>query len=159
MHPCIGWRTHAPNKWLAPKAFKRNTKKRFRGCKECNDQAAETSAKYKAALSNSKARREAKENLFRSKTKTVVASLCYFISVEELETEEEAARMRAATALASAKLKYPGCIFSINVFGASTGSLGYSVQEEGRKNLTSRGYHVPPIVVPLNGAAGSSAGR
>ena len=157
MHPCPERKTHAAYKWLAPDAFKRNMKKRFRRCKECNERATDANAKYKAAWYNSKA--EAKENLFRSKTKTAVASLCYFTSVEELETEEEAARMRAATALASAKLKYPGCIFSINVFGASTGSLGYSVEEEGRKNLTRRGYLDPPIVVPVNGAAGSSADR
>ena len=145
-------------KWLAPDAFKRNTKKRFRACKNCNELRLEQAqVRHKGARSDLEA--EANANPGTTKTKTEVVTLCFFTSVEELEKEEEAARMRAATALASAKLKYPGCIFSINVFGASTGSLGYSVEEEGRKNLTRRGYLDPPIVVPVNGAAGSSADR
>ena len=158
MHPCSDNIAHAPYTWVAADGFKRNTKKRFRGCKECNEYCAKYQAKRKSAWRNTKAACEAKEILFRSKPKTVVAKLCY-VTVEELENEEAVARKRAATELASAKLKYPGCLFSINVFGASTGTIGFSVQEEGRANLTTRGTGDPAIVVPLPGAASSSADR
>ena len=131
--------------------------KRFRACKDCNEYTNESHVRLKAAQRNLEVK--AKANPSKKKTKKDVATLCFMTCVEELEKEEEAASMSAAKALASAQLKFPGRSFSINIFGASTGSLGYSVREEGRRNLTSRGYLDPPIVMPLNGAVGSSGDR
>jgi hypothetical protein len=47
----------------------------------------------------------------------------------------------------------PGVKYGCNVFGASTGSKGYSIIEEGYKSaLTTRGYGTPSIVMPDPGA-------
>ena len=44
--------------------------------------------------------------------------------------------------------------FTLSVFGASTGSAGYSVEEEGNvSGLTDRGYGTPCLAHPATGAA------
>ena len=46
-------------------------------------------------------------------------------------------------------MSYPGCMLSVNVYGASTGSVGYSIEQEGKNStLIERGYDVPAIVAP-----------
>ena len=51
------------------------------------------------------------------------------------------------------RLAYTGG-FTLSVFGASTGSAGYSVEEEGNvSGLTDRGYGTPCLAHPATGAA------
>ena len=48
-----------------------------------------------------------------------------------------------------ARAKFPGRVLSVNIFGASTGSIGFSIVQEGAtSSLTERGYDIPATVAP-----------
>ena len=156
-HPCVSRRTHPPNKWLPAGDFKRNTKKRFLQCKDCSAYGNKAVIRFREAKLIEQEETEVEAS--KKKTKEDVAFLCHMPRVEELEKEEAAAIKSAEKVLAAARHEFPGRIFSINVFGASTGTHGFSVQEEGLLNLSGRGRSDPAIVAPLDEAAGSSRDR
>ena len=68
------------------------------------------------------------------------------LSVAAKEGNATKAKAKFDSLYKQAQLAYPKREFSINVFRASTGSLNYSIQEEGRSSaLTDRGNGVPSI--------------
>lgn len=83
----------------------------------------------------------------------------------DLDLTDEAKDAAAASALAEAerqfqraKTLYPGRTLSVNVFGASTGSEQYSIEEEGMNStLTECGYDTPAIVAPATTPRGFRA--
>jgi len=63
--------------------------------------------------------------------------------------------MRFGTALARIRQQHPDRIITVNIFGASTGSEGYSIVQEGMSSsLTERGYDTPAIVARDSSARG-----
>ena len=83
-------------------------------------------------------------------------------TIPELDLSAEGKAAACASALhslqaelARMRLRYPGCTLSCNVFGASTGSEGYSIKQEGNTStLTERGYDTPAIVAPSSHSRG-----
>ena len=66
----------------------------------------------------------------------------------------------AERALGEAQKTYPKRKLAVNVFGANTGSEGYSIEEEGTKStLIARGYHQPAIMAPSSPVMSPGAWR
>jgi hypothetical protein len=138
LHPCTGSNCrHYGKVWLPSDRFKRNINKRFKSCLGY----ARAHAQYNDQVRDRKRQHREESELA--------------ISPElDLSAEGKAAACVSAlcslqSAIASVRQQYPGREISCNVFGASTGSEGYSIVQEGEKStLTERGYDTPAIVAP-----------
>ena len=137
MHPCTGSNcNHRGKVWLEHSSFnyKRGNKRSLTcvGTQEYN----------------------APQNAATSKRKRLKREEHELAAQPELDLSAKAKEQEVADALgrfhveqARLRQQYPDRIFSVNVFGASTGSEGYSIVEEGEKStLTTRGYDTPAIV-------------
>lgn len=139
MHPCTGhgcgcW----GKKWLPSNHFKYGSKKRFKTC-HANREHAQVGCN---AETTERKRKDREEHELANIPKL------------ELSVEVKAAAVASAISLFDAELaharqQYPNRVLSCNVFGASTGSQGYSIVQEGNTStLTERGYDIPAIVAP-----------
>ena len=142
-HPCPGRDCHHYGKvWLAPEHSKYNHKKRFKTCKQL------ASKQTRNAATKERKRKQREEAELET------------IPEHDLSAEAKAVALASAmrslqAVLARMCLRYPGRVLSCNVFGASTGSEGYSIVQEGATStLTEHGYGTPAIVAPstLSGA-------
>jgi hypothetical protein len=154
-HPCTGTNCKHRNgpggqTWLHYTMFKvSSTNKRFKGCTVMAKEMVQYNAK-----SNAKSNPifNPKHNAITSERK--MDEKIKYESQKNPEVDLGPAALDAAanlgianfkTALASARTM--SLSFAVNVYGASTGSDGYSIEEEGwASTLTTRGYDKPAIV-------------
>ena len=139
MHPCTGSNCGCRGKrWLPWDRFKYNIKKRFKTCIAMR----EHNQTHCNAETTERKRKEREEHELANHPKL------------KLSVEAKAAAVASAISLFDAELaharqQYPNRVLSCNVFGASTGSQGYSIVQEGNTStLTERGYDIPAIVAP-----------
>ena len=123
LHPCTGSNCgHKGNVWLPQDHFKRNRNKRFRTCRAL----AVTNKDYQSKNPRYEMRGEMSE---------------------EEKAAVQVAKKEFDRLLTQAQEAHPGCTLSCNIFGASTGSAGYSIKQEGTAStLIERGYDTPAIV-------------
>ena len=145
MHLCFGGNCRhfgREQDWLSSENFKRNRNKRFKTCKALSTSKSAYNTAYSAATSDRKRQKREEHEL-----KTI----------PELDLSPEAKAVAVDTAVAAfdrklAKIQETrphGTLFSLNVYGASTGSEGYSIEQEGgASTLTTRGNDTPSIVAP-----------
>ena len=150
MHPCSGHdcgHYGREQDWLSSENFKRNANKRFKTCKAFSL----SHAAHNAATSE---RKRQKREEFELET------------IRELDLSPEAKAVAVDTAVAVfdqklAKMKETrrhGTLFSLNVYGASTGSAGFSIEQEGAvSTLTTRGHDTPAIMAPSTDGMGRRA--
>jgi hypothetical protein len=145
MHPCPGFNCHHYGKtWLEAKHFKYSSSKRFKTCNDGRLQVRPRNSKFGAQATERKRKQRVEHEL---------------ATYPELDLSAQAMAGAGASASAAfdaalyrARKRYIDRLLSVNVYGASTGSEGYSIEQEGEKStLTERGYSTPAIVAPCSG--------
>jgi hypothetical protein len=143
MHPCPASHCHHRGKvWLEHSFFNyKRANKRSLTCVERAGVNATHNATHNAEVSERKRLKREEHEL---------------AAHPELDLTDEAKEKKLADALGRFHLalsrlrqRYPDRIISVNIFGCSTGSEGFSIVEEGEKStLTTRGNDTPAIVAP-----------
>ena len=139
LHLCHSKRAcgHEKHAWLPAPAslFKRGKSKRFKHCEACLVEQNDQQREYMKTYTLKNAPKNARD----------WPALC-FCSAEDLAKDAAQAINEAKAILDGARLAYPIVMFSVNIFGASTGMPQYSIEEEGTKNLTERSGRKTRIV-------------
>ena len=134
-------------RWLASVAFdfKKGGSKRNRTCKECAARQKERNAinnPINNPINNAKTSKKMSQRAIAYELETQGDQ--HDLSDAALRARGEAAINTASELIADYWKTYPNG-FAVTFYGASTGSDGYSVVEEGVKQFTYRGY-TPPII-------------
>ena len=144
--------------WLSKGHFKQSSAgKRYKGCEEFNAKknARQTTTKEANAKTNA-IHSPINNPIYNAKAKAHRLETRKMYDLEhypqlDLSDEEFDAATASAIATFDASLEIARRTYSrslaVNVFGASSGSPGYTIKLEGEKSvLTTRGYDTPAIV-------------
>ena len=155
LHKCDGRRKERRCKglWLAPVAFdfKKGGEKRNRRCKECMARENEYNA-IKNPINNPiyNAKTSAKKMQERIAYEKATLGDEHDLTPEGLKTHRDAAISRAEELIAGYDVTCPEG-YAVIFYGASTGSEGYSVVQEGVSQFRDRGYQ--PSIIDASGHA------